>query len=207
MLFVKHTGQVTAPVASRPPCTLLQELGVVFESGLDFGLRMVLHERFPAVRNHPTSDEVVIVRVQLVFTKPPFLVSEGVSKHFILKDLGPIGNAASRHARKATIDMRCRCTIKVPSLQVQSPEEVVDTLRESRGSRTTQTLASNNTTIALILFERGQNPRHDSARPTHVVIGEHGDCRPNFWDSTSHLAALVGMSDGEETNSRLGGGH
>lgn len=207
VLFMKHAGQVTAPVASRPPCTLLQEFGVVFEGSLNFGLGMVLHERFPAVRNHPTSDEVVVVRIQLVFTKPPFLVGESVSEHFILKDLGPIGNAASGHARKATIDMRRRCTIKVPSLQVQSPEEVVDALRECWGSRTAQTLAGDHTTVPLILFERGQDPRHNSARPTHIVIGEHGDGRPDFWDSTSHLAALVGMSDGKETDSRLGGRH
>lgn len=207
VLLVEHTGQITAPVASRPPSTLLQELGVVFQGGLNFGFRVVLHEGLPAVRHHPTGNKVVIVRIQLVFAKPPFLVGERVGEHLILKDLGAICNTASGHARKATIHVRRSCTFKVASLQVQSSQEIVNALRERRGSCPAQSLTGDHTTVSLVLFKRSQNPRHSSTWPADIVIRKHGDRRANFWNGPSHLTPLVGVGDCKETDSRLGGGH
>lgn len=203
MLFVKHTGQITAPVASRPPCTLLEEFGVVFQRSLDFGFRVVLHECFPAVRYHPTGDKVVVVCVQLVFTKPPFLVGEGVGKSFILKNLGAICDTASGHAGKATVDMRRRCTLKVAAFQIQGPEEVVDALNEGWRNRTAQSLAGDHATVSLILFERSQNPRHGRTRPTHVIVSKDRDGRTDLWNGAGHLTSFVGVGDSEETDSGL----
>lgn len=203
MLFVKHTGQVTAPVASRPPCTLLEKFGVVFQRSLNFGLGVVLHERFPAVRYHPTGDKVVVVCVQLVFTKPPFFVGEGVGKSFVLEDLGAICDTASRHAGKATVDMRRRCTLEVATLQIQSPEEIVDALGERWRNGAAQSLAGDHATIPLVLFEWSQKPRHGRTRPTHVIISKDRDGCADLWNGTGHLTSFVGMCDSEETDSRF----
>lgn len=207
VFVVEHTGQVTAPVAPRPACTLLQEFRVVFKSGLDFGLGMVLHESLPAVVYHPSSDKVVIIRIQLIFAKPPFLIGETISEPFILKDFGAISNTASGHARKATIHMRRGCTIEVSSLQVQSPQEVIDALRKGGRDCTAQSLTGYHTTISLILLKGRQDPRHDGAWPTHVIVSEHCDCCAYFWNGPGHLAPLIGVSDGKQADSRLRGGH
>ena len=45
---------------------------------------MILDISLPAVRDHPTSDEVIIIRIELIFAKPPFLVGEIVSEDFVL---------------------------------------------------------------------------------------------------------------------------
>lgn len=207
MLFVKHTGQVTAPVASRPSCTLLQEFGVVFQCSLNLGFWVVLHEGFPAMRHHPTGNEVVIVCIQLVFAEPPFLVGEGTGEHLILENLGAICDTATRHARQAAVQVRCRCTLKVPALQVQGTQEIVNALGERWRSSTAQSLTGHHTTVSLILFKRGQNPRHSSTRPAHVVVRKYCNGRADFWDSPSHLTALIGVGNSEQTNSRLGRGH
>lgn len=201
MLFVKHTGQVTAPVASRPPCTLLKKFGIVFQRSLDFGFGVVLHECFPAMRHHPTGDKVVIVCVQLVFAKPPFLVGEGVGKSFILENLGAICDTAPRHARKATVDMRRRCTLKVAAFQIQGPEEIVYALDERRCNRTAQSLAGDHTTVSLVLFKRSQNPRHGRTWPTHVIVSKDRDGCADLWNGAGHLTSFVGVGDSEETNS------
>lgn len=207
MLFVKHAGQVTAPVASRPSCTLFQELRVVFQRSLDLGFRVVLHEGFPAMRHHPTGNEVVIVRIQLVFAEPPFLIGEGIGEHFILENLGAICDTASRHARQAAIHVRRSCTLKISALQVQGTQEIVDALGERWRSSTAQTLTGHHTTVPLVLLEGSQNPRHGSTRPAHVVIRKDCNGRADFWDGPSHLTALIGVSNGEQTNPRLGRGH
>ena len=168
---------------------------------------MVLHEGLPAVVYHPASDKVVIIRIQLIFAKPPFLIGETIGEPLILKNFGAISNTASRHARKATIHMRRGCTVEVSSLQVQGPQEVIDALRKGGRDCTAQSLTGYHATISLILLKGRQDPRHDGAWPTHVIVSEHCDCCAYFWNGPSHLAPLIGVSDGKQADSRLRGGH
>lgn len=84
MALGKHAGQIASPIASRPSSALLEEFRVVLKSGLDFDFWMILNISLPAVRDHPTGDKVIIIRIELVFAKPPLLISEIVGENFVL---------------------------------------------------------------------------------------------------------------------------
>ena len=89
---------------------------------------MVLHVSFPAMRDHPTSDKIVVVRVELILSPPPFLVGEGVGEALVLEDLGPIGHRASGHAWQAAIQIGCSPAVKVASLEIESTQIAPDAL-------------------------------------------------------------------------------
>jgi hypothetical protein len=62
-------------------------------------------------------------------------------------------------------------------------------------------LASSYTTD-LRIFEWGQNPRHKSRGPSHIVVRHDGDRRLNLGKGLTHLKALV--RDGSVQNSDFG---
>ena len=110
-----------------------------------------------SVVDHPASNEIIIVCIQLVLAKPPFLIREAIGEIDILQDACPVGTGAPRHARHATIHMGHRSTVEVPALQVECSEEVVDALGEGWILCPSQSLASDHTTV-LLLLERSQKP-------------------------------------------------
>ena len=42
MSLAKHAGDVAPPVAARPSQTLFKELGIIFKSGLDLSLILIV---------------------------------------------------------------------------------------------------------------------------------------------------------------------
>lgn len=92
----KQAREVASPVTSSPSQTLLQELGVVFESGLNLTVWMVLHVYLPIVIDQPSCDEIVVVGVELVLAKPPLLIGEAACESWIFDDLGAIGASTTR---------------------------------------------------------------------------------------------------------------
>lgn len=207
VLFVKHGSQIAPPIASGPASALLQETRVVLEGSQHLRLRVVLHISFPTMRNHPAGDKVIIVGVELVLPPPPLLIGESVSEALILQDSRPIRNRASRHAGKATVHMGRCAAVEVPALQVQGAEEAPDALGEGGLASAAEALAGDDAAVLLVLFERSQDPGEEGAGPAHVVIGQEGDGGADFGDGAGHLTALVGVHDGEETDSGLGGWH
>jgi len=92
---MEQAGQVTPPIASCPAKALVQELSVVLQCGLDFAFWVVLHVCLPTMRNHPAGDEVVIISIELILAKPPFLVREAARELFGLQDVRTVGYSAA----------------------------------------------------------------------------------------------------------------
>lgn len=114
MSLGEHAGQVASPITSRPSHALLQKLGVVFQRGLHLALGMILHVRLPAVRNYPSSDEIVVIRIQPVLAPTPCFVGEFIGEIIVSQNFGAVGGRTARHARYTTVH-ECRCrAIKVP---------------------------------------------------------------------------------------------
>lgn len=91
MSLHKHACKVTSPIAAGPPQTLLQKHRIVFKSGLHLGLLVILDVGLPAVRYSPSGDEIVVVGIEVVPTKPG-LVCETIGESLILEHAGPIGH-------------------------------------------------------------------------------------------------------------------
>lgn len=193
MALHKHARDVTSPIATYPAKTLAQILWAVFQSSLYFCLFVVLHFNFPAMRIHPSSDEVVVVGVQLAGA--PFLVRESVSKVFRVEDCTAVGNGPTGKARQATIYMQAGRAIKVASFEISRPEEAPNAhallpLQSLRGADPTDQR----------VFKRCQYPRDDSGRPDDIVVDEYGDLRLHFGNGPAHLPPLVGLANAEHAD-------
>ena len=197
MLFVKHAGQVASPIAPRPAHALLQVLGIVLQDGLHLAFRVVLHVCLPAVRKHPSGDEIVVVCIESIFAKPPGLVGEVVGEIVVAENFAAVRHCAAGHAGNPTIYKRRCCTVKIPSFKVQSTEKAPDSLGgKERVFLAPQTLAGHHSPILLILKGR-QHPSQRVSRPGHIVVGEDDDFRVDFGNCASHLSSLVGIGHGE----------
>ena len=155
---------------------------------------MILHVGFPAVGHKPTADEVVIITVKLILSKPPLLIGKTTGEFFVLQDVGAIGNGTARETWHATVDLGHGSTIKVSSFEIQSAKEVVDALGEVRSVGPAKALTSNHTTIFLLL-KRCQHPLQSFDGPSHIVICKDNDFGGDFGDGTCHLTALIGVLD------------
>ena len=200
VLFVEHAGQIAAPVAAGPAGTLLEELDVVFEGGLDFGFRVVLDVGLPAMRDHPARDKVVVVGIEVVLAKPPFLVGEAVGEDGILQDLSAIGHGPARETGQATIDVGGGGTVKVAAFEIQGGQKAPDALGPGWGGMSTETLAGADTAEALVDIKGSQDPGQDGWGPAHIVVGEDSDGGAYVRNGPDHLMALVWVGDGEKTD-------
>lgn len=207
ILLPEQAGNVASPVTSGPACTLLQKPGIVLEGCLHLCLWMVLQIRFPAVRHHPASDEIVIVRVQLVSSKPPPLIREGVCENLVLQDLAAVRDSASRQASDTAVHVRCGGTVKIPPFQVECTQVSPHTLRQGWRCCSPQALAGNHPAEFLILLEGREHPAQGVPRPGHIVVCEDNDLGTDLWDCSRHLASLVGVDDGHQADSLFGRRH
>lgn len=82
MSFDKHACQVTSPVTTDPTKTLFQVLGAVLKCGLNFGCLVVLHRYLVSMGIDPSSNEIVVVGVELV--SAPSFMREAKSKSIVL---------------------------------------------------------------------------------------------------------------------------
>jgi len=116
MLLHKHTGQIASPIASDPSEALAQIFRAVFERRLDFGLLVILHGDLVAMSIHPSSDEIVVVSIQL--TGSPLLVCEPVSEFFRLQDITAICDGSTGETGEAAIDVQTCRAVEIAPLQV-----------------------------------------------------------------------------------------
>ena len=130
MAFIEHTRDIASPVAARPAQTLLQKFRIIFQSGLHLGLFMILVPDLLFMRDKPPGNEIVIVRVELIATKP-FLVSKAVNEGFISDDVCSICHGPARETGQATIHIHAGCTIKVSPLEIECTKEAPDPLLKS----------------------------------------------------------------------------
>ena len=156
----KDACKVASPITASPSKALLEKLGVVFECGLDFAFSMILHIGLMAMIDHPASDEVVIVCVELVLPKPPFLIGEAVGEIDILQNVRAICTGASRQTGHAAIHVGHGSTIEVATFKVESSKEIVDAFREGGVFSPSQSLTSDHTPIfgLVFLLEGSQEP-------------------------------------------------
>jgi hypothetical protein len=126
MPFRQHALHVAPPVASRPAKALLEELGVVFERGAQLGLLAILDVGPPAVGDHPSSNEVVVVTIELIPPEQPVFVSEAIGEGRVLQDHGPIARGPTRQTGDATINVSSGRNFKVASFEVESAQEAPD---------------------------------------------------------------------------------
>jgi hypothetical protein len=207
MTFAKHASQIAAPIASRPSSALFEEDRVILQRSLDLDLGVVLHVGFPSVRDHPASNEIVVVGIELVLAKPPFFVGEGVGETVILQNLGPIGNGAAGQTRHTAIHVSGGGAVKVAALEVERAEEVPDAFGKGGIDSSAQALAGHHAAVTLVSVERGQDPRQGSGRPADIVVGKDSNGSADLRNGPGHLTALVGVGDGEEANSGVEGRH
>ena len=195
MPLVEQARQVTSPIAPCPSKALVQELSIVLQCCLDFAFRMVLHIRLPTMRNHPAGDEIVVIRVELILAEPPFLIGEASCELLILQNVRTIGDCTTRHARYPAIHVRSCSTVEIPSFEIQSAEEAIDSLRESWTKCSSKSLACHNSTKLLIL-KGSKHPQEGLAGPGDIVVRKDDDPGPDFRYSTCHLTPLIRLLDG-----------
>jgi len=173
MPIAKHTCNVATPIASGPSQALLQKLAVLFQSSLNFRFLMILICDPLIMRYQPSRNEVIVVRVELVLTKP-FLMRETVNKCVILQDLRSIGNCSTRQTRQATVHVHTSCTVEVSPFQVKSAEVAPKSLPQIRSFCTPKPLIRTNAPITLV-FQRGQHPWQQLFRPRDIIVRENRD--------------------------------
>lgn len=201
MTLSHEAGPVAPPVAAGPARALVQELCAVLQGGLDLALLLVLDPGLPLVAYKPASDKVVVVGVENVRT--PLLCLEALEEVVAGEDLGPISAGAAGHARGATVDVVGGGDLKVAALNVRRAQPVEDAGREGTLPHALDPLASTDT-AHLGVFERSQDPGHQSGRPCDIVVGHDGDLGGDFGEGLAHLEALVG--DGCRQNLHIGVG-
>jgi len=193
MPFNKHAGNVTAPVASDPSKTLTQILWAALQSRLYLSFLVILHGNLPVVRIHPPGDKVVVVGIEL--TSTPFLVGEAVGEGLVLENITPVRYRSARKTRQATVNVQTRRTIKVAPLQVRRTQKVPN----AEAFLPSQSLRCAHTTHPRVL-EWCQHPLKDLAGPNNIVVNEHRDRCAHFRNGPTHLPALIGLSDAQNTN-------
>ena len=95
MTLPEHARYVASPIAPRPAKALLHKVGIVLQCGQYFSLLVILVCNLLLVGDKPSGDEIVVVCVQTVSSKPLF-VRETMRESLILENVGPIGYRPAR---------------------------------------------------------------------------------------------------------------
>lgn len=150
MAFIEHTCDIASPVAARPAQTLLQKFRIIFQSGLYLGLFVILVPDLLIMRNKPSGNEIVVVRVELIATKP-FLVGKSVDECFISDDVGSICHGSAGETGQATIHVHASGTIKVSPLEIECTKEAPDPLLKSGWFSSSEPLVRTDSSILFTL--------------------------------------------------------
>ncbi len=126
MTFGEKAGHIASPITACPTQALCQEFWIVFEGSQNLTMWVVLHVGLVTMRHHPPCEKVVIIGVQLVLAKPPFLVGETIGEVDILKDARAVGTGASGETWHTAVHVGGRRTVKVSTFQIQGTEESID---------------------------------------------------------------------------------
>lgn len=199
MPLSKQAGQIAPPVTACPTKTLLEELGVVLEGGLYFTLGVVLHVCLVTMGHHPPGEEVVVVGIELIMTKPPLLIREAVGEVDVLQDTCTVGTSTSREARDPAVHVSGGCTVEIAAFQVESTQESIDALGKAGVLGSPESLTGDDSSILFIL-EGGQHPLQRFDGPRDIVVGKENDFGGDFWDGPGHLTSLVCLLDRRAAN-------
>ena len=104
MALNKHASKIASPIASYPSKALTEILGAILQRRLYLCLLVVLHCNFPAMRVHPSSDKIVIIRIQLA--RAPLFVGETMRESFILQNAASIRNCSAGKAWQAAVNVQ-----------------------------------------------------------------------------------------------------
>jgi hypothetical protein len=140
MALYKHAREITSPIAAYPTKALTKILWAVFQSSLYFCLLVVLHFNLPAVRVHPSSDEVIVIRIKLA--SAPLFMCKAVREVLGVKNCTAEANSTTGQARQAAVNMQARRAIEIPSFQICRSKEAPN----AHAALSFQSLGSPNTT-------------------------------------------------------------
>lgn len=186
--LANKTSPVASPVASGPAGALVQKLEAVFQRSLQLALSLVLDPRLPLVIDQPARNKIVVVGVKNPFA--PLFILEAVEELVALENLSPVRAGPAGHARRATINVvGCR-DLKVTALNVRSAKPVPAASSQWCVPFTAHSLTGSNSSHASV-FERRQNPRHESGWPGNVVIGHDGNGSRDSGQGFTDLKPLI----------------
>src|SRR6202012_4264568 len=73
--------------------------------------------------DHPTCEEFVVSRIQMIFSKP-IVVSKAMKEFWILKDDGAVCGSTPRETRNTTIDVSSRGNLNVSNAETHGSKNL-----------------------------------------------------------------------------------
>jgi len=122
--------------------------------------------------NHPSSEEFVVTRVQVVFAQPK-IVGEAVQKIRVFQNNSSVCGRSARKTRDTSIDMRRRGDFDITNGQSERSEHFPN--GEFLTARLNTLRRAN--TANLLIFETSQNIRKQCRRPDRIVVGKDDNVR------------------------------
>ncbi|RUS13277.1 hypothetical protein BC937DRAFT_95578 [Endogone sp. FLAS-F59071] len=102
----KQRSEIRAPGVARPTQNLFDKSPIVLESRVEFCLGANLDIRVPAVRYHPSCQELVVARVERVFAHPQ-VVGESILERRVLENQRAVRGRTARDTAHTAINV-CR---------------------------------------------------------------------------------------------------
>ena len=187
--------KVGSPRVSRPPEDLLDEPPVWLHRREELGLLAALDVRVPPVRDHPSGEELVVPRVEVVLSEPE-VVGEAVEELGVLEDDGTVRGGSTGEAGDTAVDVGRGGDFDVSDRETEGGEDLPDGHLVPDGLDTLRGPDS----ADLLVLEAGEHRGQEGGRPDCVVVRKDDDvCRCVSYTVT-HLESLVGEGDGEDAD-------
>jgi hypothetical protein len=193
--FRNQASEIAPHGVPGPSKDLLEEPPVRFHRGQQLGLFADLDVGVPSVADHPSGQELVVTRVQVIFAHPE-IVGKAVNKFGILEDDGTVRGGPSGQARDTTVDMGRARNLDIPDRQ---PERGQNFPHGHPLAAWLDPLTRPDTSNLLIL-ETSEHVGQQGRRPDGIVIGKDDDIRGSMPDPVNHLQSLVGQRDGQDSD-------
>jgi hypothetical protein len=193
--FRNQASEIAPHGVPGPSKDLLEEPPVRFHRGQQLGLFADLDVGVPSVADHPSGQELVVTRVQVIFAHPE-IVGKAVNKFGILEDDGTVRGGPSGQARDTTVDMGRARNLDIPDRQ---PERGQNFPHGHPLAAWFDPLTRPDTSNLLIL-ETSEHVGQQGRRPDGIVIGKDDDIRGSMPDPVNHLQSLVGQRDGQDSD-------
>ena len=174
---------------------MFQEPPVGFHGGEQFGFFADLNVGVPSVADHPSGQELVVTRVQVILAHPE-IMGESVDKFRILEDDRSVSSSSSRKTRNSSIDMRRTRNLNIPDGQPESGQD----LPHRHPIPTRLDPLTRPHPAYLLILETREDVGKQRRRPNRIIISKDDDIRGSMPDSVDHLKTLVGERDGENSD-------
>lgn len=188
----KERTKVRTPCVAGPAQNLFEEAPIVLECREQFGLFAALCIGVPAVRHHPTREELVVSRVERIFAEPQ-IVGEAVLESRIFQDEGAVGGGATGETADAAVNVGRGRNLDIATRQAEASENLPEGL-VAIGIDSVDGLGGADT-AHLEVLEAGEDVLEHSGLPNGIVVGKHQDLCGGRIDALDHLKALVGFRD------------